>query len=396
MRKPSEPRPDVSPLKILGDVRTSHFLSHFWQQRPLLARQVFPRDSGFAPLSNKEILQLATYDEAESRLVVNDGKQWTMEHGPLPAGKFRALKKVPGASWAMLVQDTQHFSYQAHELLRRFSFLPYSRIDDLMVSYASKGGGVGPHFDSYDVFLLQGSGRRRWQISSQTDRSLRTDVPLKILTNFKSEQEWILEEGDMLYLPPGYAHNGIAESDHCVTWSIGFRAPTYQELMDAYLDHLRDSLTVAGRYADVRRSAVTQPAFIDAGLRSNWSATLTEKVGGALKQNAIDAFIGSYLTQPKSHVQFIPPERPLTSAAFRRLALQNGIRLDLHSKMMFDATRFYLNGRTIIAIAALNGKQRRNLKELAGARSVAAAELDADLPTLLFEYLNNGEVEIAE
>ena len=362
----------------------------------MLARQVFPRNSGFAPLSNNEILQLANYDEAESRLVVNNGKHWTLEHGPFPAGKFSALKKDAGALWAVLVQDTQHFSYEAHDLLRRFSFLPFSRIDDLMVSYASKGGGVGPHFDSYDVFLLQGSGRRRWQISSQTDRSLRTDVPLKILKNFKSEEEWILEEGDMLYLPPGFAHNGIAESDHCVTWSIGFRAPTYQELIDAYLDHLRDSLSIAGRYADDRRSAVTQPAFIDAGLRSNWSAALTTTLGDALKQNAINAFIGSYLTQPKSHVQFVPPERPLTSAAFRRLALRHGVGLDLHSKMMFDGTRFYLNGRTIIATAALNAKQRSNLAQLATSRSVAAAELDAGLPALLYEYLNNGEVEITE
>ena len=394
MRKSPEPRPDDSPLKILGDVRTSRFLAHYWQQQPLLARQVFPRDSGFAPLSNKEILQLATYDEAESRLVVNDGKQWTMEHGPFPAGKFSALKKVPGASWAVLVQDTQHFSYEAHDLLRRFSFLPYSRIDDLMVSYASKGGGVGPHFDSYDVFLLQGSGRRRWQISAQTDRTLRADAPLKILKNFKSEQEWTLEEGDMLYLPPGFAHHGIAESDHCVTWSIGFRAPTYQELVDAYLDHLRDNLTIAGRYADDRRKAVTQPSFIDAALRGNWSAKLAAAIGDALTPDKIHAFAGHYLTQPKSHVEFNPPDHTATRSAFRRAACRHGIRLDLRSRMMFDATHFYLNGRAIVAGAILNSKQRSNLAQLANHRTIAPTDLDADLPSLLYEPWTNGELEL--
>jgi len=397
MKYNRERQPQISPLKLLGDVRTSHFLAEYWQRRPLLARQVFPRGSGFAPLSNREILQLAAYDEAESRVVVNNGKLWTMEHGPFSARKFGALKKaaIDGASWAVLVQDTQHFSHEAHGLLRRFSFLPYSRIDDLMVSYASQGGGVGAHFDSYDVFLLQGSGRRRWQISAQTDQTLRTDVPVKILMNFKSEQEWILEEGDMLYLPPGFAHNGIAESDHCVTWSIGFRAPAYQELLDAYLDHLRDNLTIAGRYTDDRRATVTQPAFIDAVLRGNWSATLATAIGGALTPDKIHSFAGSYLTQPKSHVQFNPPEHPASRSMFRRAALRHGIRLDLRSRMMFDATHFYLNGRTIVFPTILNSKQRINLKQLANHRAIAAADLDAELPSLLYEPWNNGELELS-
>lgn len=393
------PQQSILPLKKLGDVTTPCFLADYWQQQPLLARQVFALGSGFAPLSDKEILQLAAYDEARSRLVVAAGKNWTMEHGPFSARKFSTLKKSAAAgraNWTVLVQDTQHFSREAHDLLRRFSFLPYSRIDDLMVSLASKGGGVGPHIDSYDVFLLQGSGRRRWQISSQTDHSLRPDVPLNILKNFKCEHEWVLEEGDLLYLPPGVAHNGIAESDNCVTWSIGFRAPTYQELIDAYLDHLRDNLTVVGRYADRQRTTVTHPAFISAKLRSDWSTAVSAGVRSALNRETITAFVGGYLTQPKSHVEFMAAERIPTAATFCGLALKYGIRLDLRSIMLFDETHFYLNGRALEFDAALNQKQRKNLKQLADNRFVGGPHLDHRLPPLLYDCVVNGEIEIAE
>ena len=397
MKKVQTIRRHLAPLKALGGISVRRFLSHYWQQQPLLARQAFAHGSEFAPLSNKEILQLATYEEAESRVIVSQGRTWSLEHGPFARKDFDALRKAAQAGpakWTVLVQDTQHFSHEAHDLLQHFAFLPYSRIDDLMVSYASKGGGVGPHFDSYDVFLLQGSGRRRWQISAQRDQTLLPGMPLKILKHFKAEQEWVLDEGDMLYLPPGFAHNGIAESDDCVTWSIGFRAPTYQELLDAYLDDLRDTLTVGGRYADRQRSAVTQPARIDSTLRNDWSESLRSSIGGALRPASLAHFVGRYLTQPKSHVEFAPPERRTSAAVFCRRALQHGIRLDLRSRMMFDATQFYLNGRALAFGDGLTATQRSVLKTLANTRAVAAADLEEGLLLHLHELVNTGEIEI--
>ncbi len=389
----------VAPLNKLGEISVAKFLSQFWQQRPLLVRQAFAKGSGFAPLSNQEVLRLATYDEAQSRLIVKRGRSWNLTFGPFSKNTFGALNKsatLNGDKWTVLVQDTQHFSSEAHQLLAHFSFLPYSRIDDLMVSYASQGAGVGPHFDSYDVFLLQGSGRRRWQISAHPDQSLRTDVPLKILKKFKSEQEWVLTEGDMLYLPPGYAHNGIAETNGCVTWSIGFRAPVYQELLDAYLDHLRDSLTVIGCYTDAQRRIAPQPAFVDSTLRKNCADALASALSSAVAPRDIAAFIGRYLTQPKSHVSFMPPQKAQSCTVFTRRALRYGIRLDLRSRMLFDEAQFYLNGTAVCSDVSLSRAQQQCLTRLANERRVDATLLDAALLRLLHPYQQSGEIEIAE
>src|SRR6185369_4677580 len=196
-----------------------------WQRRPLLVRGAF---AGFRdPLSPREVLALAGSRDAVSRLVRQRGSQWHVEHGPIPSSRFRQL---PGRGWTVLVQDANHFSAKADRLLGAFDFIPHARIDDVMVSYAAPGGGVGPHVDSYDVFLLQGSGRRRWQISRQKDLAFVPGLDLRILERFEPEREFVLEAGDMLYLPPGVAHCGVAESE-CLTWSIGFRTPGDDEIV---------------------------------------------------------------------------------------------------------------------------------------------------------------------
>src|SRR3974390_3798215 len=191
-----------------GKFDRAAFMRRHWQREPLLLRDAFP---GFSdPLSPREVLALASNEDAISRLVVRRGKRWSVEHGPIPASRF---KQLPRRDWTVLVQDTNHFSRAARELLARFDFVPHARIDDVMVSYAVPGGGVGPHVDSYDVFLLQGRGRRRWQISRQKDHSFVPGLDLRILERFAPEREWVLEAGDMLYLPPGTAHHGGAESE---------------------------------------------------------------------------------------------------------------------------------------------------------------------------------------
>src|SRR5688500_12455173 len=169
------------------------FMRQHWQREPLLVRAAFP---GFAdPLAPREVLALAADPDADARLVHRRGASWSVEHGPLSS---RRLKQLPRRDWTVLVQDTNRFSKAAGELLARFDFIPHARIDDVMVSYAVPGGGVGPHVDSYDVFLLQGRGRRRWRISSQRDHAIVPGLPLKILARFAPEQEWTLEAGDML------------------------------------------------------------------------------------------------------------------------------------------------------------------------------------------------------
>src|SRR5688500_16611626 len=220
------------------------FMRQHWQREPLLVRAAFP---GFAdPLAPREVLALAADPDADARLVQRHGASWSVEHGPFSA---RRIKQLPSRGWKVLVQDANRFSRAAADLLRRFDFIPHARIDDVMVSYAAPGGGVGPHVDSYDVFLLQGHGRRRWRISRQADAGFVPGLPLKILRRFEPEQEWVLEAGDMLYLPPGVAHEGVAETE-CLTWSIGFRAPSDAEVVQGFLDHLSDMLVPSGHYAD--------------------------------------------------------------------------------------------------------------------------------------------------
>src|SRR5215468_8721091 len=199
-------------------------MRRYWQREPLLVRGAFERFDD--PLSPREVLALAGNAEAQSRLVRRRGARWTLEHGPFTPAK---LKQLPRRDWTVLVQDTNHFSREADALLARFDFVPHARIDDVMVSYAMPGGGVGPHVDSYDVFLLQGRGRRRWRISRQRDHAFVPGLPLKILERFEPESEWVLEPGDMLYLPPGVAHDGVAEGP-CFTYSIGFLASSHADL----------------------------------------------------------------------------------------------------------------------------------------------------------------------
>src|SRR5690606_39783213 len=187
---------------------------------------------------------MAAREDVESRLITHFSAKWHLEKGPFP--KLPSPRKT---DWTLLIQGVNLHDDAADALLQQFRFIPDARLDDLMISYATPNGGVGPHFDSYDVFLLQAHGRRRWRIGSQKDLSLVEDLPLKILKHFKPEQEFVLEPGDMLYLPPHYAHDGIA-ADECMTYSIGFRAPSYQELGEAFLHFMMDSIDLKGRYAD--------------------------------------------------------------------------------------------------------------------------------------------------
>lgn len=353
------------PLTQLGGISASDFLRRYWQKKPLLIRQAF---AGFKdPLDKRAVLDLAASDDAESRLISFDGKAWQLQNGPLAARDFRAVRNT---RWTVLVQDTQHYSADAHALLAQFDFIPRARIDDLMVSYAIPGAGVGAHVDSYDVFLLQGSGRRRWQISSQRDCALKAGVPLKLLARFRSEQEFVLESGDMLYLPPGYAHKGIAETE-CLTWSIGFRAPTQQELANALLDHLRDELVLAGQYRDPDLQPARHAALIDSGMRRRVEQLLAPLQAATRRREVLRKFLGRFLTEPKPHVYFESPARPLTAATFARAVVKHGVSLDLKTRFLYDGSGFFINGECLDVAA----RDKADLRRLADRRSLPAGAL---------------------
>ena len=355
-------------------------MRRYWQREPLLLRRAFPafRD----PLSPREVLALAGSDEVASRLVQRRGKRWSLEHGPIAPARLRAL---PPRDWTVLVQDTNHVSPRADALLGAFDFIPHARIDDVMVSYAVPGGGVGPHVDSYDVFLLQGRGRRRWRISRQRDLAFTPGLPLKILERFVPEEEWVLEAGDMLYLPPGVAHDGIAESE-CLTWSIGFRAPSDEDLAHAFLDHLRDTVALEGHYGDAGATPSAQAGQLPDALVDHAARTLA-RIEWSDAQ--VREFCGRFLSEPKSHVYFTAPARPLARAAFERRAARDGVRLDPRSRLLFSGTMFYMNGEPLRPAAAA----RTALRRLADSRTLEGpVRAPAEFWDIVHEWYRRGFV----
>lgn len=372
--------PGALPGTLLGGMSARAFLARHWQKQPLLVRGAVPGMRNLAGID--ELFRIAERDDCESRLVTRTGSRWTLEHGPFARTRRRTL---PAKQWTLLVQGLNHFLPAADALMRRFAFVPYARLDDVMVSYAATDGGVGPHVDSYDVFLLQGEGRRRWRISYQRDQEVDPRAPLKMLQHFRAEQEWVLEPGDMLYLPPGVAHDGVA-LDPCMTYSIGFRAPSAQELAQEFLSFVQDGLDLDGRYADADLAPQRQPAqlgdaFVDRAAR------MLEAI--RWKRADIERFLGQYLSEPKAHVQFEPPARPLARRAFEQACARRGVRLALPTQMLYRGTRVFINGEAISAPSSAG----RALRRLADERKLAPhASHDTALAAMLHEWYRAGFV----
>ena len=332
---------------LLGGMTPREFFARYWQKRPLLVRRAWPglRD----PASVSDLFRLAAREDCEARLVVRRGERWTLQHGPFPPGRLRAL---PARRWTLLVQGLNHLLPAADRMMRRFAFAPYARLDDLMVSYAAPAGGVGPHVDSYDVFLLQGGGRRRWGIALGGDRSLDRRAPLKILANFRPEREWVLAPGDMLYLPPGVAHEGVA-LEPCFTYSIGFRAPSVRELGTEFLSFLQDHLLLPEtRYADPDLAPARAPARLDGAFVARCARMLEE-----VRWSRADVveFLGRHLSEPKPHVRFSPPRRSLAPAAFARALRARGVALAPAAGMLYCANRLFINGESVAAPTGARG-----------------------------------------
>jgi 50S ribosomal protein L16 3-hydroxylase len=365
--------PPNLPLQLLGNITPAEFMAKYWQKKPLLIRGAI---AGFKPLlSREELFALAQQDDVESRLIVENTNPkrkkseaaWTMANGPFSEDKSGSGVELPSlkkSNWTLLVQGVDLHDSQVHALKNQFRFAPDARLDDVMISFATDGGGVGPHFDSYDVFLLQAQGKRRWRIGKQKDLSLQTGVPLKILANFAPEQEFVLEAGDMLYLPPIYAHEGVAVGE-CMTYSVGFRAPAELELARELLqrfadDTLEDEEKIL--YQDPNQTAVEAPAQIPVELL-NFAKQALEKAMS--EPDALARNLGEYLTEPIAHVWFDEPEHDVV------LTRQNRIDLSPRSQMMFDPRHIFLNGESWRAA----GADAKLMQRLANQRFLEAKDL---------------------
>ncbi len=400
------------PLTLLGGLSAEVFMKRHWQKKPLLIRQAFP---GFKPLlSRSELFEFSAQDGVESRLIRKTmatpkamaagaavaksratarwgAADWTMQQGPFAR---RALPALTAPGWTLLLQGMDLHVDSVHCLLQRFNFVPQARLDDLMISYATDGGGVGPHFDSYDVFLLQAHGRRRWRIGRQKDLTLQAGVPLKILQNFEASDEFVLEPGDMLYLPPRYAHDGIAEGE-CMTYSIGFRAPGQLEIARDVLQRLADDVSLdmsdppdaataraaQVRFADPGQAAVANPGAIPEQLQ----AFAAEAVASALSDaTQLQRMLGELLTEPKPSVWF---DNDVHGG--QTLRTGRGVQLDRRTRMMYDAHHVFINGESYLA----GGRDASLMHMLADTRCLAAGDLkraSAGARELLQSWLQSG------
>jgi 50S ribosomal protein L16 3-hydroxylase len=298
-------------------------MERYWHKKPLLVRGAIPAfslatqnsEALDSPISAGELIQLASQDSVESRLI--KAKPWSFDAGPFTKKVIPALSKP---HWTLLLQGMEAHHPAAAKILSWFRFIPDARLDDLMISIAGIGGGVGPHFDSYDVFLIQMAGRRRWQISQQKDLRLSPNLPLKILQHFKAEHDWVLKPGDMLYLPPHIAHDGIALDAGCQTWSVGFRSPSFKELLQEGLWRLAESLEdipeLERKFADPQQKASPNAEQLPEELIKQITVKLRE-----LKLDQVDRFlpgITAYLSEPKQQAFFDGPAKPLNASRFSK------------------------------------------------------------------------------
>ena len=366
-----------TPLTLLGGLTASQFMRKHWHKKPLLVRQAIP---GFkAPIPRARLLAMAGEDGVESRLIQQqaDGG-WSLKHGPLSRRSLPALTQ-PG--WTALVQGVDLHNAEVHQLLQQFRFVPEARLDDLMISFATDKGGVGAHFDSYDVFLLQAHGKRRWRIGRQKDFSLQPDVPLKILANFEPEEEFVLEPGDMLYLPPKWAHDGVAEGE-CMTYSIGFRSPDRGELGRELLLRMSDEPDEPESpviYKDPKQEAVSNPGEIPAGMYDFAREALQKAMAEPL---ALERALGEYLTEPKANVWF---EHGDANGMFESVVL------DRRTRMMYDAKHIFINGESYLA----GGRDATLMRKLADTRGLSRKDLATasdDALELLSSWFDDGWV----
>lgn len=357
----SSPSRKPLPIEVRGSARqplgmsTAQFLRDYWQKRPLLIRGAFPDFT--PPIEPEDLAGLACEEGALSRLIAYDPRRdrWKVKTGPLDETDFAT---TGDANWTLLVQDVDKWDIDVAALLEPFAFLPSWRVDDVMVSYAEPGGGVGAHVDQYDVFLVQGLGQRHWAINTDPDapKDVRDDVELKQLRTFEPSHEWLLEPGDMLYLPPGIGHDGVAFGGPCMTFSVGMRAPSQAELVGDLADYLAERLPDEARYTDADLTPARHSGEIDRGALERLRAAVP--FATALNDATVLDWFGSFITRYRLAQNPVPADKPLTDAALDKL-LAAGATFLRHpwSRMAWTRTRagctLFANGLAYAATPAL-------------------------------------------
>lgn len=387
-------KPAPFPIEVRGSAKLplgmspARFLRDYWQKRPLLIRNAFP---GFQPpLQPDDLAGLACEPAALARLIVHDEKRdrWHVNPGPLSEADFT---KTPSTHWTLLVQDVDKWDADVAGLLQHFGFLPSWRVDDVMVSYAEPGGGVGAHVDQYDVFLLQGLGQRHWAISDDplAPKAFRRDVELKQLVHFEPTHEWLLEPGDMLYLPPGVPHDGAAFGGPCMTFSIGMRAPSQAELTGDLADFIAEQLPEELRYADPDLKPATATGEIDRAAIERLKDALP--FAAALRDDMLRDWFGRFITRYRNAQIPAPLEKPLDEAALAK-QLDAGAQLLRHpwSRLAWSrgksACTLYASGHAYPATPAL-------AQQLCEQRALTVdGKLDAVERHLLLALVNDGHL----
>ncbi|MBA1292406.1 cupin domain-containing protein [Pseudomonas lurida] len=385
--------PDI-PLQLLGGITAREFLRDYWQKKPLLIRQAIPDFE--SPIDADELAGLALEEEVESRLVIEHGERpWELRRGPFAEDAFSTL---PEREWTLLVQAVDQFVPEVAELLEQFRFLPSWRIDDVMISFAAPGGSVGPHFDNYDVFLLQAQGKRNWKIGQMcsSESPLLQHADLRILAEFEESAEWVLEPGDMLYLPPRLAHYGIAEDD-CMTYSVGFRAPSAAEVLTHFTDFLAQYLTDEERYTDADAQPVSDPHQIQSDALDRLKSLLAEHMSD---ERMLLTWFGQFMTEPR-YPELVAGEE-LGEEDFVA-SLQDGAILvrNPSARMAWsevdDDVLLFASGQS----RYLPGKLRELLKMICSADALHAENLgpwlaDEDGRDLLCELVKQGSLGFAD
>jgi 50S ribosomal protein L16 3-hydroxylase len=372
-----------------SDLSTEQFLADYWQKKPLLIRQAFP---DFEPLLDADdIAGLACDEMAESRLVTGGFPQhdWQLRYGPFTEEDFQSL---PEENWTLLIQDVEKHYPPLKSLMKKFDFLPRWRIDDLMVSVAGPGGSVGPHVDQYDVFLLQASGSRRWQISESFDATLRADCELNVLQSFIPEQDWTLGPGDLLYLPPGVAHHGVA-LDQGMTWSVGMRAPSTADLFQTFGEWLAEHEDEGGRYRDPGLEVPLHNGQVDPDSVRRFQELVKSTLGNT---DEFSRFLGSFLSRYRMAHEPAPPESAMEPAKLlETLVSGSRLRQNPWTRLLWIETT---EGARIFAAGSAYPCTTACARTLCDTELLG--QLDASLPKpdldLVCELLNQGHLYLEQ
>lgn len=363
------------PQVFLGGLTPQQFMRQYWGKKPLLVRQAFPGFTG--PISRQEMFAMAEREDVESKVVECTPKGvWRVRQGPF---QRRSLPPVSRPKWTLLLQGVDTHQAVAHELMQQFRFIPDARLDDVLMAWASADGGVGPHYDAYDVFLIQGQGKGRWRIGPVHDfQDLRDDVPLRILKHFDPENEYILEPGDLLYLPPLWGHDGTGAGGECVTYSVGFRTPQRTELArEVTFRMLEDQPDDEVYYTDPSQKATDTPAAIPAALQQYAEKAVRKALASP---QVLHRALGEYMSEPKPGVWFEGDilETPI-----------GAVHLAAATRMLYDERHCYINGESY----KMSGRDATLMRALANQRCLTAAQVrraSAEARELLQAWRDDG------